>query len=291
VSLTVKDILEKTFKRSFKGYDENEVDKFLDQIIDEFKALQNDNAALKEALDAEVQRAKRIKETEETIMHTLVSAQKSAERIMGEAARKAEVVIDNAENTAKRRAEQTMKELADSQRKLGDLKNNARGFAKSFAEMINNEAASFQKIYQSYFGDDAGINARALEKIDEDISASIRAIAGEEEPVSEEQSEEPAETLKGDKAVEPEKLMEFSEINKALSEIENSGDDILPENYKDAPQDVKKLKDKLKTSGFKPKYDDYSWLYGNEDKDDPGVSFKDPREKQELESLIDDVIE
>ena len=48
--LTVKDILEKTFKRSFKGYDEDEVDKFLDQIIDEFKLLQNDVAALKSEL-------------------------------------------------------------------------------------------------------------------------------------------------------------------------------------------------------------------------------------------------
>ncbi len=301
MSLTVKDILEKTFKRSFKGYDENEVDKFLDQIIDEFKALQNDNAALKEALDAEVERAKRIKDTEETIMHTLVSAQKSAERIMGEAARKAEVVIDNAENTARRRAEQTTRELADAQRKLEDVKSAARGFAKSFAEMINQEAASFQQIYYSYFGEDAGINAKALEKIDEDITESLKGItdedlaavpeeypaaAAEEPKAGELKAEEPKE-----EEIKPEILMELSEINKALSEIEDSGEDILQENYDDPSQDTKKLKEKLKSSGFKPKYDDYSWLYGNEDKDDPGVSFKDPKEKQKLESLIDDVIE
>jgi len=292
VSLTVKDILEKTFKRSFKGYDENEVDKFLDQIIDEFKALQNDNAALKEALDAEMERAKRVKDTEETIMHTLVSAQKSAERIMGEAARKAELIIDNAENTARRRAEQTTRELAEAQRKLEDLKSTARGFAKSFAEMINREAASFQQIYQSYFGEDAGINAKALEKIDEDITESLRGIT-DEEPVAvpEEYPAEAAEEPAAEE-IKPERLMEFSEINKALSEIENSGGDILQESYDDTPKDTKKLKEKLKSSGFKPKYDDYSWLYGSdEDKDDPGVSFKDPKEKQKLESLIDDVIE
>lgn len=290
MSLTVKDILEKTFKRSFKGYDENEVDKFLDQIIDEFKALQSDNAALKEALDAEIERAKRIKDTEETIMHTLVSAQKSAERILGEAARKAEVIIDNAENTSKRRAEQTTRELVDAQKKLEDVKAIARGLAKNFAEMINKEAASFQTIYHSYFGDDAGINARALEKIDEDITESLKGIAGGEETAA---AEQPAETAEQPQArnIDPEKLMELSEINKALSEIENGGNDILQEEYNEPPQDTKKPKEKPKSAGYKPKYDDYSWLYGNEDKDDPGVSFKDPKEKKKLESLIDDVIE
>lgn len=49
--LTEKDILEKTFKRSFKGYNENEVDKFLDKIIDEFRALSKENASLKAAAE------------------------------------------------------------------------------------------------------------------------------------------------------------------------------------------------------------------------------------------------
>lgn len=49
--LTAKDILQKTFKQSFKGYNQDEVDTFLDQIIEEFKVLQNENASLKEALE------------------------------------------------------------------------------------------------------------------------------------------------------------------------------------------------------------------------------------------------
>ena len=97
--LTVKDILEKTFKRSFKGYDEDEVDKFLDQIIDEFKELQNDNAAMKNELATLREQARKVKEAEDTIMNTLVSAQKSAERIINDATRKAELVISSAEST------------------------------------------------------------------------------------------------------------------------------------------------------------------------------------------------
>ena len=126
MSLTVKDILEKTFTRSFKGYNEDEVDQFLDQVIDEIKVLkdeiktlQDENANQKSALLAEEQHRGKIKETEETIMNTLVSAQKSSERILNEAARKAELIIGSAQSTAKQRAEQTDRELEDKQKKAG----------------------------------------------------------------------------------------------------------------------------------------------------------------------------
>ena len=51
--LSADDILKKTFRLSFKGYSQDDVDRFLDQMIDEFKALQISNEQLKAALDAE----------------------------------------------------------------------------------------------------------------------------------------------------------------------------------------------------------------------------------------------
>ncbi len=430
--LTVKDILEKTFKRSFKGYDENEVDKFLDEIIDELKALQNDNAALKEALDAQLERAKKTKESEEAIMHTLVSAQKSAERILAEAAKKAEVIIDSAETTAKKRAESTVKELGDAERRLEEVKNNAKALARRFNDLLSSESASFEKVFKNYFGEiEGGINIKALEKIDEDITESLKGITQEperkaetrrptaerpviEEPFEEEpvieksaprpaaqrpvprymeeerpapryteeerpvsrymeeeepaprymEEEEPAprymeeerpapryteDEIPVSKYMEEEepaprymdeerpapgyaeeerparksmpeekpqsetpfpeefinandydfevgtgKIMELTEINKVLSEIENSGEDILQDDY-----GTPELKDAIKKRdrpSYNSKYDDYSWLYGNEEKEEqganePGVVFKDPKDKEELESLIDDIID
>jgi cell division initiation protein len=326
VSLTIKDILEKTFKRSFKGYDENEVDKFLDEIIDELKALQSDNAALKEALDAEKERAKKTKEAEQDIMHTLVSAQKSAERILAEAAKKAEVIIDSAETTAKKRAENTLSELSDAQRRLDEVKNAARALAKKYNDLINSEAVSFEKVFRSYFGDvEGGMNVKALEKIDEDITESLKGMeehgkAEAEETVIEKPAPKAAvekslpepvvEKPLSEKPVSEEivdenedniqlgsgKLMELTEINKALSEIENGGEDILQEEYETPVLKETEEKKEKRPGAYNSMYDDYSWLYGNEEKDEPGavepgVVFKDPKEKEELESLIDDIID
>lgn len=186
MSLTVKEILEKTFNRSFRGYDEDEVDQFLDQIIDQVKSLNSQNEALRKELAQVKEKSAKLKETEEAIMHTLVSAQKSSERILKEAARKAELVIDNAENTARQRTEKVETDLKEAERKLAAIKHSAQSFATSFAHMINAQAASFDRAYHEYFGDldtysSGGINSEALERIDHDMAESIEGIVAKPE--------------------------------------------------------------------------------------------------------------
>ena len=368
MSLTVKDILEMTFKRSFKGYDEDEVDKFLDQIIDELKALQGENTSMRNELNDLKQREKKIKDAEETIMHTLVSAQKSSERVLNEAARKAELILDNAENTARQRAERTTKKLAEAEIRLKEVRANAQNFATNFANMINSSAAAFEKMYHSYFGEDnvasGGINVEALEKIDKELAPKLEDIdvprAGEQ-PKAETIQE--IEIVTGSEETEPEAdytpepeiasgqeigivtgseeteseagytpepeiasgqeieivtvsdeteseaeaesepmtapknkgLMELHEINKVLNDLEK-GDDILQDSYEDESAEQDNTEDKAKNAGlggYKPKYDDYSWLYENDDKTDGNfeLSIKDPKEKDELKSLIDEIID
>ena len=317
VPLTVKDILEKTFKRSFKGYDEDEVDRFLDQIIDEFKELQNENAALKSELATLREQARKVKEAEDTIMSTLVSAQKSAERIINDATRKAELVISSAEATARQRAEQVEQELKEAEAKLQELKACAQNFATSFANMVNAQAAHFEKTFRSYFGQEetpfGGINTEALSRIDKDLAESLMDLPQEPEPEPEAETppadsapEEapPAESDKPSEAAAAgsDGFMELFEINKMLGELESGtfspavdadkpvesaaklpGD--LPEEPVDADQPISR------SLGSKPKYDDYSWIYENEEANDFSVAFKDPKEKDNLKSLIDEIID
>lgn len=342
MSLTTKDILEKTFTRSFKGYNEDEVDKFLDEIIDEFKLLQNENEALKKEIKSVKELESNIKETEETIMNTLVSAQKSSERILREAARKAELLIDNAENTAKQRAEQTEKDLVGMERKLATIKQSASNFAMSFMEMINAQTTSFETTYQSFFGDmdaysSSGINHEALEKIDKSISHDIEEIVGsnerleEDEPVDAQHfsreedklevewnlpvGEQPA--IVGEEAIIPsdpepsvvkaEEKQDY-ELPSNISEVVKNEPDVL---FKTAPEfetgeiepmpinEINKVLTEMEeredviSDSDKNKYDDYSWLYGDEKKNNSEfeLSFKDPKEGEQLKNLIDDIIE
>ncbi len=324
--LSVKDILEKTFKRSFKGYDEDEVDKFLDQIIDEFKELQNENAMMKNELASLREHARKVKEAEETIMNTLVSAQKSAERIISDASRKAETVISNAESTARKRADAATQELADAQVKLQELKSCAQGFATSFANMVNAQASHFEKTFQSYFGKEeqqyGGINTEALHRIDKDMAQSMKDMPGlemeedsddlpEAAPVvdlpesvsvpSFKHEEVPAQEGRSD-------FIELHEINRMLGALESGmfpsaapsdvpsspiDNALQPEQAPSQPQAEATTRSASKSAmERKPKYDDYSWIYENDEKqDDFSLSFKNPREKEDLKSLIDEIID
>lgn len=304
--LTVKDILEKTFKRSFKGYDEDEVDRFLDQVIDEIKQLQGDNEALRGALDVANERLNRISDTEATIMNTLVSAQKSSERLLAEAARKAELIIDSAQTTARRRAEQTALELEESEKRLEEVRGHAAQFAESFAHMINSQAASFDRAYRSYFGEPeaaGGMAADAAKRIGADMEDSLKSIGVIEKPIVQKAPEAPeafvepempeaeaifAPDVQPEIAAEAELLPEtedappsgegylsLQEINKALSELEE--------------QDGGMLDDESAEPSNKPRYDDYAWLYDSDpDAKEPEITGKDD---PELKSLIDEVIE
>ena len=272
--LTVKDILEKTFKRSFKGYDEDEVDKFLDQIIDEFKALQSELTSVKDELETVRENAGKVKHSEETIMNTLVSAQKTSEHIVGEAKRKAEVIITSAEATARQKSEQTMRDLDEAKAKIDELKNCAQGFAASFANMINTQAAYFEKTYRSYFGQDfaplGGINIDALEKIDKDIARSLENMGVSDNSADSEQSTDDV-SAEDDKAG----YMELFEINKKLSDIDTPDFSSEPEKEPEA----------------KP-YGDYSWIYESDGTpSDEDVSILEPKDKEELKSLIEEIIE
>ncbi len=51
VNLTPKDIVNKNFSRGLRGYDSNEVDEFLDQVIQDYEAYAKENDRLVSKVD------------------------------------------------------------------------------------------------------------------------------------------------------------------------------------------------------------------------------------------------
>jgi cell division initiation protein len=48
--LTPMDIHNKEFSRSFRGYDEDEVDSFLDEVVEEFERLYKENLEIRDRI-------------------------------------------------------------------------------------------------------------------------------------------------------------------------------------------------------------------------------------------------
>lgn len=100
--LTPLDIHNKEFKRSFRGYNELEVDAFLDEVVRDFEALLKDNASLKEQVQALSARLDHYRQLENTLQNTLIVAQETAEEVKASARKEAELIVREAQLEADR---------------------------------------------------------------------------------------------------------------------------------------------------------------------------------------------
>jgi cell division initiation protein len=101
MKLTAQDIHFKEFRHSLRGYSEEEVDAFLDNVADEFERLVKENIDMAERLEAADERVRGYQSMEATLNNTLVSAQRSAEEIQNKAGVEADAMLRDAEVRAK----------------------------------------------------------------------------------------------------------------------------------------------------------------------------------------------
>ena len=108
--LTPLEIQNHEFKKSFRGYNENEVDEFLDRIVADYEKLLRENEKLKEKSGANDRELTHYKGLEQNLQDTLMVAQKTAEDVLNSACKNAKEIRDNANNEAQNIHENTMRE-------------------------------------------------------------------------------------------------------------------------------------------------------------------------------------
>lgn len=108
--LTPLDIQNHEFKKSFRGYNENEVDEFLDRIVADYEKLLRENEKLKEKSGANDRELNHYKGLEQNLQDTLMVAQKTAEDVLNSARKNAKEIRDNAANEAQNIHENTIRE-------------------------------------------------------------------------------------------------------------------------------------------------------------------------------------
>ena len=99
--ITPMDIENKEFKKGFRGYNEEEVDEFLDIVKEDFENLYRANLDLKEKLQLYQEQVSRYKSIEETLNATLITAQTAAEDTCSAANKKAKIIVEEAELKSK----------------------------------------------------------------------------------------------------------------------------------------------------------------------------------------------
>ena len=97
MDISARDIHEKQFHDAWRGYNQEEVDDFLDRVAETVDRLIRENRAFHQRIKELDQTVATGRETEEMLKKTLVTAQKAAEEAIAQARAKAETLIAEAE--------------------------------------------------------------------------------------------------------------------------------------------------------------------------------------------------
>ena len=120
--LTPLDIENKRFPTKFKGYDDVEVDAFLDQLTIDYERLYKENAELRTQVEDNKKELEHYRNVEKTLQNTLVMAQTTAEDIKLNAQSRAEQIIREAQSEARKATEEITKEEFEIRRRTEELK-------------------------------------------------------------------------------------------------------------------------------------------------------------------------
>jgi cell division initiation protein len=146
VPLTPTDIHNKEFTRSFRGFDEDEVNEFLDQVIKDYEDVIRERDEVKERLNEQTERLGHFTNIEETLNKSILVAQETAEEVKGNATKESKLIIKEAEKNADRIVDEALSRARQISVEVEELKKQAKVFrtrlkmlVEAQMEMINSD--------------------------------------------------------------------------------------------------------------------------------------------------------
>ena len=151
--LSPKQILDKEFNKKFKGYDTEEVDVFLDEIIKDYDAVIKERDAMKkekeeleQKFNAVRDRIEKLDLAEERVMSTVLAAQRNAQMYVSKIEVQAQGIMEAATKNAKSiiegaqiKMENTRGELMKYEQLLGEYKQRFRAFLDEQYSIMDNK--------------------------------------------------------------------------------------------------------------------------------------------------------
>ncbi len=149
--LSPVDIRQQQFtERMFRGFDRDEVDRFLDQVAEDYEAILKENALLKEQLTAHEERARSTADLEKTLQETLVTTQKLTDEMKANAKREAELIVREAHVAGEKLLEEARGEEARIVSEVTTLKRNRRLLLEDMRATL----AHYQRLFSGELGAD-----------------------------------------------------------------------------------------------------------------------------------------
>lgn len=134
--LTPLDIQNAVFHRSFRGYDEQEVDDFLDRVVVEYEQLYRENLEMKEELAGYRQRIQEIDRMRADLEKQLHLIEQNANEIKANAEAKAALILEQARAEGAKMVQEVRDQLRFELAKLEELRRQEKLFRMQFRTLL-----------------------------------------------------------------------------------------------------------------------------------------------------------
>ena len=150
--ITPIEIQDKEFSRAVRGYNQDEVDLFLDEIMADYQKLLEENEELKRQLEESKGKLESYKDTEGAVLKTLEAAKSLMNDISASAEKRASILVKNAELDAdlkQRQARDNVERLKEEEARLNARVTSMKAKFRSFLE---SELERFDSLSDDIFG-------------------------------------------------------------------------------------------------------------------------------------------
>ena len=154
MSLTPLDIHNKEFRRSFRGYREDEVDDFLDLVVREFEAILRDHQALRDQVQQYEKELRHYRKIEDTLNQALIVAQEAAGEIKANAEKGALLTIRQAEQQAARVIDETQMRMGRAYAEYDEVRRRTQVFRVRMRNFLESQLELFQDAPQDAWDSD-----------------------------------------------------------------------------------------------------------------------------------------
>ncbi len=176
--LTPMDIHNKEFKRGFRGYSEEDVDAFMDDIAGDYEKVYREYCELKERCDKLQDKLTQYEKMESTMNSTLMLAQQTAENVKVSARKEADLILQEASNKKKQMMDETTLSLQASQQELDKIKSQTRSFRAKCRAILTSQLRLLDDMVID--GEDADAESEAADTTAAETAAQTEDVKTEE---------------------------------------------------------------------------------------------------------------
>ena len=215
--LTVQEIQALTFEKAmFNGYDPKSVDEVIEQITEDYAAMQKENAALKAKMKVLVDKIDEYRSVEDGMRRALVSAQGIAQETLDKAKLEAQQIIDEAKEKYEVRVKELKAEIVAEEQRLEIAKKNNADFLSKMTAVYEAQKKILVKLAAAPELQPAEPTVESAEAAPQAVEEAAAPAAAPEQ-VKVPRNEELPEEVKQYVELQKEKKFTISEVNLASS--------------------------------------------------------------------------